>query len=62
MESANTKLSNVWYAVTAFAVMSIVVACLTMKNYDKHLTDDVARKLRGNHHQPDHNEKYQNEA
>ena len=36
----------VWYAVIAFAVCSIIAACLTI-NYGQYLTDDVARKMHG---------------
>lgn len=44
---ALTKVdSYVWYAVAGFGVLSIAVACLTLENYDRYLTDEVSRKLR----------------
>lgn len=47
LQGTNDESSYVWYAVTAFGVLSIVVACLTLENYDKYMTDEVARKLHG---------------
>jgi hypothetical protein len=41
------KFRYVWYAVTGFSVLSIIVACMTFKSYEEFMTNDIARKLHG---------------
>ena len=44
--AAAEAFKYVWYSVIAFALFSVIAACLTI-NYGDYLTDEVARKMHG---------------